>query len=119
MNRKLFAALLLVLLCSAFAGCAAETRSPMQQAKIVADYAEARFAARMEAQGVAGHTLTGMSYTQFARDNTLYQVWIDYREGDGEPQTYSYVLRLEDETVVLLGEGDAKAMAALLTEEAG
>lgn len=119
MKQKLMAVLLVVLIACGFAGCAGETRSPMQQAKIVVDYAEARFAAYMEAQGMADYTVTGSSYSQSDHDNTLYQIFIDYRDGDGMSQTYSAVLRLENEAVVLLGEGDVESMKTLLLEEAG
>lgn len=119
MKKKLMAVLLVVLIACGFAGCAGETLSPMQQAKIVTDYAEARFATRMRAQGVENYTVTGSSYSQTEHDHTLYQIFIDYRDGDGMTQTYSCVLRLEDEVVVLLGEGDVESMKTLLLEEAG
>lgn len=118
MKQKLMVVLLAVLIACGFAGCAGETRSPVQQAKIVTDYAGACFAAYMEAQGAA-YTVTGTAYAQSAQDNTLYQILIDYRDGDGTSRTYSCVLRLEGEAVVLLGEGEADAMTALLAEEAG
>lgn len=119
MKQKLMVVLLAVLIACGFAGCAGETRSPVQQAKIVTDYAGACFAAYMEAQGVVDYAVTGSSYSQTGHDNTLYQVFIDYRDGDGMPQTYSAVLRLENEAVVLLGEGDVESMKTLLLEEAG
>ena len=119
MNRRFFTLLLAALLCLGAVGCAAETRSPVQQAKIVTDYAEACFAAYMEAQGVVDYAVTGSSYSQTGHDNTLYQIFIDYRDGDGMSQTYSAVLRLENEAVVLLGEGDVESMKTLLLEEAG
>lgn len=119
MKQKLMVVLLAVLIACGFAGCAGETRSPVQQAKIVTDYAGACFAAYMEAQGVVDYAVTGSSYSQTGHDNTLYQILIDYRDGDGTSRTYSCVLRLEGEAVVLLGEGEADAMTALLAEEAG
>lgn len=119
MNRRFFTLLLAALLCLGAVGCAAETRSPLQQAEAAVDYAQTHFDARMEAQGVVDYAVTGSSYSQTGHDNTLYQVFIDYRDGDGMSQTYSAVLRLENEAVVLLGEGEADAMTALLAEEAG
>lgn len=118
MNRRFFKLLLAALLCLGAVGCAAETRSPLQQAEAAVDYAQTHFDARMEAQGAA-YTVTGTAYAQSAQDNTLYQILIDYRDGDGTSRTYSCVLRLEGEAVVLLGEGEADAMTALLAEEAG
>ena len=73
MKQKLMAVLLVVLIACGFAGCAGETRSPMQQAKIAVDYAQTHFDARMEAQGAA-YTVTGTAYAQSAQDNTLYPV---------------------------------------------
>lgn len=118
MNRRFFTLLLAALLCLGAVGCAAETRSPLQQAEAAVDYAQTHFDARMEAQGAA-YTVTGTAYAQSAQDNTLYQILIDYRDGDGMSQTYSAVLRLENEAVVLLGEGDVESMKTLLLEEAG
>ena len=118
MNRRLFAILLAALLCLGAAGCAAETRSPLQQAEIAVDYAQTHLDARMEAQGAA-YTVTSTAYAQSKQDSALYQIFIEYRDGGGASRTYSCVLRLEGEAAVLLGEGDADDMAALLAKEAG
>lgn len=118
MKRKLSACLLAALLLCGLAACAEAVKSPLERLKIAGAYAEACFAARMEAQGAGDYTITSTTQAQSGGDPDLYQIFIDYSEG-GTAQTYSYVLRLEGEAVVQVGEGTVEEMTALLIAEAG
>ncbi|MFQ7163996.1 MAG: hypothetical protein ACLRQQ_00860 [Acutalibacteraceae bacterium] len=118
MKRKLSACLLAALLLCGLAACAEAVKSPLERSKIAEAYAEACFAARMEAQGASDYTITSTTQAKSGGDPDLYQILIDYSEG-GAARTYSYVLRLEGEAVVQVGGGTVEEMTALLIAEAG
>ncbi|MFR1104575.1 MAG: hypothetical protein ACLSD3_07105 [Acutalibacteraceae bacterium] len=118
MKQKLSACLLAALLLCGLAACAEAVKSPLERSKIAEAYAEACFAARMEAQGASDYTITSTTQAKSGGDPDLYQILIDYSEG-GAAQTYSYVLRLEGEAVVQVGGGTVEEMTALLIAEAG
>ena len=117
-KRKLSACLLAALLLCGLAACAEAVKSPLERSKIAEAYAEACFAARMEAQGASDYTITSTTQAKSGCDPDLYQILIDYSEG-GAARTYSYVLRLEGEAVVQVGGGTVEEMTALLIAEAG
>ncbi len=117
-KRKLSACLLAALLLCGLAACAEAVKSPLERSKIAEAYAEACFAARMEAQGASDYTIT--STTQAKKRRRPGSVSdLDRLQRRRRGTDVQLCAAARGEAVVQVGEGTVEEMTALLIAEAG